>query len=300
MTPHQVLMEFETSRTAPVKAMQAALDAKEEMLPAFLAEFERASQTPWEQLPYADSYAIMLEILGEWADPRSYLALARFFRLDGVTLDSLLGDGITETADRVMAGVATDNLTPIFDIILDPDADIFIRSGMISALLRIAVESSARQPAIAAFIEDFRSQAEPDVDPYLLGEWAFAVAVLGLKHLEDDARATITAYPSEISCYTLNDFEEDLKDSREDPSGSWFMRGALYPAAINAIEEVSLWHCYSEEYIRQMEQEEASEASERHFPWQEPDISFNPYRDVGRNDPCPCGSGKKYKKCCLN
>jgi preprotein translocase subunit SecA len=21
---------------------------------------------------------------------------------------------------------------------------------------------------------------------------------------------------------------------------------------------------------------------------------------VGRNAPCPCGSGKKYKKCCLN
>ena len=23
------------------------------------------------------------------------------------------------------------------------------------------------------------------------------------------------------------------------------------------------------------------------------------HRKVGRNDPCPCGSGKKYKKCCL-
>ncbi|SEL08216.1 SEC-C motif-containing protein [Carnobacterium iners] len=23
-------------------------------------------------------------------------------------------------------------------------------------------------------------------------------------------------------------------------------------------------------------------------------------KKVGRNDPCPCGSGKKYKKCCLN
>ncbi len=22
-------------------------------------------------------------------------------------------------------------------------------------------------------------------------------------------------------------------------------------------------------------------------------------RKIGRNDPCPCGSGKKYKKCCL-
>jgi uncharacterized protein YecA (UPF0149 family) len=21
---------------------------------------------------------------------------------------------------------------------------------------------------------------------------------------------------------------------------------------------------------------------------------------IGRNDTCPCGSGKKYKKCCLN
>jgi SWIM/SEC-C metal-binding protein len=21
---------------------------------------------------------------------------------------------------------------------------------------------------------------------------------------------------------------------------------------------------------------------------------------VGRNDPCPCGSGKKFKKCCMN
>ena len=24
-------------------------------------------------------------------------------------------------------------------------------------------------------------------------------------------------------------------------------------------------------------------------------MNLNP----GRNDPCPCGSGKKYKKCCL-
>jgi len=24
----------------------------------------------------------------------------------------------------------------------------------------------------------------------------------------------------------------------------------------------------------------------------------NPYAGIGRNDPCPCGSGKKYKKCC--
>jgi hypothetical protein len=25
-----------------------------------------------------------------------------------------------------------------------------------------------------------------------------------------------------------------------------------------------------------------------------------PGSKIGRNDPCPCGSGKKYKKCCMN
>jgi SWIM/SEC-C metal-binding protein len=31
--------------------------------------------------------------------------------------------------------------------------------------------------------------------------------------------------------------------------------------------------------------------------WPEPKESE---KKVGRNDPCPCGSGKKYKKCCGN
>ncbi|GLT19781.1 prepilin peptidase [Vibrio zhanjiangensis] len=26
--------------------------------------------------------------------------------------------------------------------------------------------------------------------------------------------------------------------------------------------------------------------------------SVNPFKDVGRNDQCPCGSGKKFKQCC--
>ena len=27
-------------------------------------------------------------------------------------------------------------------------------------------------------------------------------------------------------------------------------------------------------------------------------ISPKDIKKIGRNDPCPCGSGKKYKKCC--
>jgi len=32
----------------------------------------------------------------------------------------------------------------------------------------------------------------------------------------------------------------------------------------------------------------------------EPLVPVRVNKKVGRNDPCPCGSGKKYKKCCLN
>jgi hypothetical protein len=36
------------------------------------------------------------------------------------------------------------------------------------------------------------------------------------------------------------------------------------------------------------------------FEFKKADIlEFNTGKKVGRNDPCPCGSGKKYKKCCL-
>ena len=40
-----------------------------------------------------------------------------------------------------------------------------------------------------------------------------------------------------------------------------------------------------------------TKSTERHAMTQQPQQL---YKNTGRNDPCPCGSGKKYKKCCLN
>jgi len=44
------------------------------------------------------------------------------------------------------------------------------------------------------------------------------------------------------------------------------------------------------------EPDEDSDPEKEYLP-QEP--LTNPFRHVGRNDPCPCGSGKKFKRCCL-
>ena len=34
------------------------------------------------------------------------------------------------------------------------------------------------------------------------------------------------------------------------------------------------------------------------FPSYKLGTFHNPLPDIGRNDPCPCKSGKKYKRCC--
>jgi hypothetical protein len=46
-----------------------------------------------------------------------------------------------------------------------------------------------------------------------------------------------------------------------------------------------------------------SESEEDDFEFEEEDFEseeegFAPRRRIGRNEPCPCGSGKKYKNCC--
>ncbi len=43
---------------------------------------------------------------------------------------------------------------------------------------------------------------------------------------------------------------------------------------------------------------EISQYWKTHTRRAEPAI-LDPFRKIGRNEPCPCGSGKKHKKCCL-
>ncbi len=71
---------------------------------------------------------------------------------------------------------------------------------------------------------------------------------------------------------------------------------------MNATNEVRLWilkgHTSTE--ISQMNNSNFKELSKGDFVLQNEDTS-HPIKKakIGRNDPCPCGSGKKYKKCCI-
>lgn len=77
------------------------------------------------------------------------------------------------------------------------------------------------------------------------------------------------------------------------------------PKDINAIDfDPKPTHIPSQEIVDKLnllmakkKEEQAERERLAHTPRQ-PFVREEPR--VGRNDPCPCGSGKKYKKCCMN
>lgn len=78
----------------------------------------------------------------------------------------------------------------------------------------------------------------------------------------------------------------------------------VYSAGIDDPEWVCFadpWGFYEPEVIAARQRRWAKEVEKDldfHAPWQEPYVREE--EKVGRNNPCPCGSGKKYKKCCLH
>ena len=77
--------------------------------------------------------------------------------------------------------------------------------------------------------------------------------------------------------------EDDDESARPDPSEQQRL------AAKNSMED----------FTRNIQRKKEKELAELHFGGDGSDTTKQAVagNKVGRNDPCPCGSGKKYKKC---
>ena len=95
------------------------------------------------------------------------------------------------------------------------------------------------------------------------------------------------------------DFSHFLEDLEATLNGDVSSANRRYHKTLitNAIDELSKWNRSSEEFLVQQKAHKIDNVS-RVAPWTEA-LSTTPEK-VGRNDPCPCGSGKKFKKCCLH
>jgi hypothetical protein len=123
-----------------------------------------------------------------------------------------------------------------------------------------------------------------------------AVADLGLEDMTEDVRALFQQGLIPPDYCDFGHFLEDLQATL-DADGAPANRRYQNLLITDAIEELSKWHCYTDAFLAAQKARKVSNEF-RVAPWTEEFMS--PIPKIGRNDPCPCGSGKKFKKCCLH
>lgn len=99
-----------------------------------------------------------------------------------------------------------------------------------------------------------------------------------------------------------DDAVEDLKDALSDSSNfgmakSFTMMGSEAGFDMTSQEGLNQFAALYNASLAEQREESVEPASRGTGRSTAPILNASPR--VGRNDPCPCGSGKKYKKCCL-
>ena len=161
MDPAAILHELTYATDLPREALQAASAQRVELLPKFLGVIEdyldqrsasRASPTP---------LFFIFHLLGEWREKTAYRPLAHLLRCPADEADAILGDATAETCHRVMAAVFDGDSQPLCDIILDPNAEEFIRSRMCEALGMITLRGELDRDLAERFLRDAFNELQP-------------------------------------------------------------------------------------------------------------------------------------------
>jgi hypothetical protein len=296
MTPTEIMHDLARDNIFPKAAMAAAGTERETMVPIFVDMIERLGTLPVAQMNKDDLMAVIpaFYLLGQWQEPRAYRPIVQMHRQPTEALDLLLGDAVTETSFRVIAGVFDGDLQPLFEAIDDPEADDFARTSLMSALVLIAQQHPDHRAAINEHVRTFRSRCPEALSDVLIG-WMEVVADLGLEDMTEEMRAV---FDDGLIPEDYCDFSHFITELESTIEAGGLPTNPRYrnPVITDAIGELSRWYSYSDEYFAKQKKRKVGNDG-RLAPWS--DTFMHETAPVGRNDPCPCGSGKKFKKCCL-
>jgi hypothetical protein len=295
MAPDDILAELAADRPFPFAAVEAARADRATMVPLFIAQIEKCIAGTASEIEQRGIFLIF-HLLGEWREKASYRPLASLLRLPSEKCDTLLNYAVTETGHRVMAAVFDGDPQPLYDVILDPAADEFARSKMCEVLAMAALRGELPCQEAARFLNSSHGQlkAEPHSEHgnQVWYGWQSAIAALGLRELEPLVKQEFESGRIEEMWLRYHDFAKDLAAgiaNQRDPKASFpdEMFGTLFG---DTVEELSGDYAHGpDEELDSVFRDVASSLP-----------AVNPYKGVGRNDPCPCGSGKKFKRCCLD
>jgi hypothetical protein len=293
-------------------ALLAAARQREVITPELLAAVERAAADPagYPKDDYLHLFAIYL--LAQFREPRALDVFLRFLSLPGEQAFDLTGDLITENGAAILASVCGGDPAPLQRLIHDETANEFVRGQAIAGLLVQSLWGERPREAVIADLRSLFSTLPRPGDAYVWAELVSAVADFNALELLPEVRRAYAEDLADESLIGLDDIDPEQvrePDGYKRPSPeqqyNWFCE--RHPP-IDTVAECAGWICFREEPNETDDwdaPEDDWDSTEEIVngllgtpTYELPLAPFVAPPKVGRNDPCPCGSGKKFKKCC--
>lgn len=233
-------------------------------------------------------------------EPRAHALILRVFSLPSPLLEDLFLDLITADLSIFLYRTCAGNLEGIKKFILDEKVNSYARLSAVEALLFCVVSGVADRNEVLHFLaglfHEKQSLSNPGRGNDFLGLLVLSLLEFYPDSIADEIRSAFQRGLISEDMISRAEFEADLRES------SWEQ------ALLEAKEKLEL---NTPEDIHDMlfsvlpgNDNEADFFSEEEDFFD--DSFFEPSTTVvhtepkvGRNDPCACGSGQKYKKCCL-
>ena len=286
MTNDEILQAFIRPVTFPAEAIALAGERRDEIAPLLIAEIEAWGQGRRQDIESAHYLAdIACHLLAEWRDPRGFKPM---LALLASPHHEILGDSITENVASLLARLFDGDLAALLALIRDQQADEYVRDAAFGAYVLLALEGQVPRAETLAFLRAF-FDAEPHATNYVWNGWIDAVARLQFEDLVPLAKQLFDEDAIDIAWLEFEDFKADYDQASHATEPTWQV------AYRSPIHHMQAWH-YGPDTD---DDDDGGAAADRLLSALDAKTAINPFRDVGRNDPCPCGSGKKFKKCCL-
>jgi Protein of unknown function (DUF1186)/SEC-C motif len=283
----------------PAYAIGMCLLRIEEAAPALRALLARAADGQALSEDECTQLFRGVYILGGACDTEACQALLRLLRRPGAELEHLLGDAVTQDMSRIVAGVFDGNEDALFDVLVDRSVDQFVREQLLDAATFLTWKGIITRDRMRDFLQKFyEERLAGDEDEAWVG-WLKSVALLGLRDMAPMVYHALEEGRAPDWVIDRRNFDEMLGEAEQRPDDA----ARFEEFRIGYIEDVVA----ALEWSDGPEPDQESEASDEgvldrgdlDVVWTPTEPVRNPWRHVGRNDPCPCGSGKKAKKCCL-
>ncbi|MCI0498022.1 MAG: DUF1186 domain-containing protein [Thermoplasmata archaeon] len=287
MEPNEILSELEYVRGHfPREALMQAVERRDEMVPVLLAVLERASGDvhALEEDPDYVGHIFAMLLLAQFREARAYPLVVDLFSHPGDVSETIGGDFVTEDLPRVLASLCGGDTSLIERLVEDPVANEYVRAAGLAAFLVLAVNGArTRVELIDHYLGLFRGRLERRPS-FVWDELATCASCLSSGELFGEIERAFSARLIDTRFNGLRDLAEvhaigwdgNRAILRDDPH---------YSYVDDTIGSTEWWACFKPEW---------GSRGRRPTP---PGGGSKP-KKPGRNEPCPCGSGKKYKRCC--